>query len=65
MSKANFTVTSKYHSMTRVVIILDEAGYFQSVLTDSEINAEVLRRGEGDNDNKIDSAEQELEEVTV
>ena len=65
MSKANFTVTSKYHSMTRVVIILDEAGYFQSVLTDSEINVEVLQRGKGDDDNKINSAEQELEEVTV
>ena len=51
--------------MTRVVIVLDEGGCFQSLLTDSEINAEVLRRGEGDNDNKIDSAEQELEEVTV
>ena len=65
MSKANFTVTSKYHSMIRVVIILDEVGCFQSVLTDSEINIEVLQRGKGDDDNKIDSAEQELEEVTV
>ena len=51
--------------MIRVVIILDEVGCFQSVLTDSEINIEVLQRGKGDDDNKIDSAEQELEEVTV
>jgi hypothetical protein len=49
--------------MTKVVIVLDAEGNFEAVLTDSEIEVKVLKR-ESD-DNEIDKAESELEQVEI
>lgn len=47
--------------MTKVVIIIGIEGQYENVYADSEVNIEVLKRGE--DDRKIDVTEQELEEV--
>jgi len=47
--------------MTQIVIIIDEEGKFETALTDSEVSCKVLRRGV--NDNEIDEAECNLEEL--
>lgn len=48
--------------MTTVVIVLTEDGLYEAAFTDSEINFEVLRRGE--NDTKIDKVESEMEAIS-
>jgi hypothetical protein len=47
--------------MTRVVIVLDAEGVYQSTYADSEVSVEVLKRGA--DDKAIDAAEQSLDEV--
>lgn len=47
--------------MDTIKIIVDEKGKLQSILTDSEINIQVLKRGK--DDAAIDEVEAALEEV--
>ena len=47
--------------MTQITVILNEDGKFETVLSDSEVNLKVLRRGTDDND--IDVAETVLEAI--
>ena len=45
--------------MTKVVIILTEDGTFENVLTDSEVDVKILKRGT--DDARIDRAEVDME----
>lgn len=47
--------------MTRIVIIVDEKGVYQSTLADSEADVRVLRREE--DDSLIEEAESQLDEI--
>lgn len=49
--------------MQNVIIILNEDGTFESVLTDSEMNVKVLRKGK--DDVKIEEAESIFEQVEL
>jgi hypothetical protein len=49
--------------MTKIAIIIGTDGSFESVLSDTEIDVQILQRGK--HDNTIDRVENALEQVEV